>query len=343
MKHDRYLPAYISAGLLLFIIVAGTSGYILIEGWTFTESFFMTIITMATVGFGEVKPLSQTGIYFTSFLIVISFGIFAYAITTFTRFIVDGVSVNYFKSRRVNKKIDKMKNHVIICGFGRNGKQAAYELQDHNIPFVIIEREKDIVDQLIEDYGFLAIQGDAIHDEVLLKAGIKEANALIATLPADADNLFVVISAKQLNEKINIITRASDDNSDSKLKSAGAKSVIMPDKVGGRRMAKLVAQPDVVEFIEFIMMQGGSDVKLEEIICENIASTYDGKSIKDLDIRNESGANIIGLKRGDQSFVINPPPDTVLSVKDKMFILGTVEQIEKFKKIMLGNDNAACS
>ncbi len=336
MKKDSFLPAYIAFGLLTLIICIGTLGYIFIEDFSFGEAFYMTIITMATVGFEEVHQLSPVGMWFTSFLIIISFGIFAYAVTTFTKFVVDGVSSNYFKDKRMQRKIDKLRNHVIICGYGRNGRQAALELNDHAIPFIVIERDEAIVEEVRNNTGIYIIQGDSTQDEVLKLVNIEKARALITTMPADSDNLYVVLSAKHLNPELKIISRASEDNSDNKLKSAGATSVIMPDRVGGRRMAKLVAHPDVVEFMEYIMMQGASEVILEEICCDEMDGHFDGKSISELDIRNESGANIIGLKREDKSFVINPPADIILSSKDKLFILGTINQIKKLKSILFG-------
>jgi voltage-gated potassium channel len=310
-----------------------------IEGFTFTEAFFMTVITIATVGFREVHPLSSVGMYFTAFLIIFSFGIFAYAITTFTRYIVDGALEHYYKSRKVRNKILKLKDHVIICGFGRNGKQAVQELLDHNVPIVIIERKEEAMDRILEYPDLLYIHGDATRDEVLETCRIDRAKALITTLPVDADNLFVVLTARELNPNLTIISRASDERSDAKLKRAGATSVIMPDRIGGQRMAKLVAQPDVVEFLDFLMLQSSENVALQEISCTDLNACFDGKSIRELDIRNETGANILGLKHTDKSFIINPLPEVILSSTDKLFVLGTKSQIVRLKKILVEGEN----
>lgn len=334
-RNKKINTAYIALILLFVIILIGISGYSLL-GFTFTEAFFMTVITIATVGFKEVHELEPNGMWFTALLIIFSFGIFAYAATTFGRYIIDGVFSNYYRDNKVKRKIDKLKGHVIICGYGRNGKQAAIELLDHNVPIIILEKDPSTLEELRAS-DLLYIEGDATREEVLLNANLGEASALIATLPVDADNLFVVLSARELNSKLRIISRASMDHSDSKLKRAGADNVIMPDKIGGQRMAKLVVQPDVVEFLEYIMLQSTENVVLEEIYCKDMDSIFLEKSIRELDIRNVSGANIIGLKREDNSFIINPLPEVVLTPHDRLFALGTKAQINRLSQILFGN------
>ncbi len=320
--------------LLILIFFIGNIGFMVIEGFSFTESFFMTIITISTVGFQEVEPLSDAGRIFTAFLIIFSLGIFAYVVTTLTRYIVDGIFKNYYKDNKVKKRIGKLDNHVILCGYGRNGRQAAVELNEHKVSFVVIEKDESIVENIREDSMLLYIRGDATHEDVLEVAGIDRAKALITMLPSDADNLFVVLTASQIKPGIKIISRASDDNSDLKLKRAGASNVIMPDKIGGQRMAKLVAEPDVVEFIEYIMLQGRKDVSIEEISCKKLAACFTDKSIRELDIRNVSGANIIGIKTSENRYIINPSPDIKLTNKDQIFVLGTQIQINKLKNII---------
>ncbi len=334
-KYDTFRKAIIAMGALLGIIVTGNIGYILLEDYTFTEAFFMTIITIATVGFKEVHPLSDAGIWFTSFLIIFSFGIFAYSVSTFTHYVVDGVFHNYFKSSRVRRKIRHLNNHILVCGYGRNGRQAVSELLAHKEQVVVIEKDIETLEEIVQIPDLLYIQGDATNDDVLDQCGVENAKALISTLPVDADNLFVVLSAKERNPNLVIISRASEEHSDSKLKRAGATNIIMPDKIGGQRMAKLVTQPDVVEFLEYIMLQSSENVAIEEISCYDMADHFEGKSIRELEKLNESGANIIGLKRGDKSFVINPLPEISLSSRDKIFALGTTNQIERLRKILV--------
>lgn len=324
------LPIIVLNGLL----VVGTVGYIFIEDYTFLEAFYMTIITIATVGYGEVHALSDGGRIFTSFLIITSFGTFAYAVSSITRFVVDGEFNQIFKLQKLNAAIDKLNDHVIICGYGRNGRQAAQILKKHNKRFVVIEKNAKVTDQMNHKYHDLVISGDSTQDEILLKAGILKAKALITTLPVDADNLFIVLTARNLNSKLTIISRASEDGSDTKLKIAGADNVIMPDKVGGAHMASLVMKPDVMEFIDYVTAQGGDNNNLEEITFSNIPDHLKNKTLKDLEIRNKSGANIIGFKTAMGEYIINPSADTRIIPEAKIFVLGTPDQITKLKELL---------
>jgi voltage-gated potassium channel len=333
MNHFRQFSGlYFPLGILFLIVIGGTIGYISIEEYTFFEAFYMTIITVATVGFGEVHPLSDAGRMFTVILIITSFGTFAYAITSITRYIMDGEFREYFKTKRLTTELEKLDNHVIICGYGRNGKQAARVLKSHNQRFVVIEPKSDLVENMKEKYPHLIIQGDATQDEILIKAGIERARAIVTTLPVDADNLFIVLSARALNKKLNIISRASDDNSDKKLKIAGADHVIMPDMVGGAHMASLVMKPDIVEFIDYVTGVG-VDINLDEIAYENLPENLRNKTIKELEVRTKSGANIIGFKTAQGEYIINPSADTVLIPNAKLFVLGTSEQIQKLRAL----------
>mgnify|MGYP001061023950 CR=1 FL=1 len=333
MKDYQVKNITIALLLLLGIVLVGVIGFVLFEGYTLTEAFFMTVITISTVGFEEVHPLDDTGMIFSSFLIITSFGIFVYVVTTFTRFLVEGIFRNYYKDSKVKKRIRKLSGHVIVCGYGRNGRQAAVELIDHQKSFVIIENNKEVLEHIRDETDFLYIEGDATHEEILVAAQIIKAHAIIATLPNDADNLFIVLTARQLSKEIKIISRASEDKSDIKLKRAGANNVIMPDRIGGQRMAKLILQPDVVEFLEYIMLQRSRDVSLEELSCSELADCFENKTIRELGIRNVTGANIVGMKK-EGAYIFNPAPDVVLSAKDQLFVLGNPEQIRKLTMLL---------
>jgi voltage-gated potassium channel len=305
-----------------------------IEGDSFLDSLYMTIITISTVGFGEIHKLSIQGKIFTIFLILFSFGTYAYAISIITTYFVESkLSIWFLKGTRGKSTLKKMENHVVICGFGRNGQQAAEELKMFNKSVVVIENEHDIIINNLEQQ-FRFIEGDATHDEVLLKANINTASALITTLPNDADNLFVVLSARSMNPELQIISRASSESSEKKLRVAGANNVILPEKVGGNHMAVLVAKPDIVEFLEHLSMRGSSPTNLEEIVCSNLQSEISCKSIHEIGIRQKSGANIIGFKTPEGEFILNPSPDTNVIPGSKLFVLGTQEQIEAMKKIL---------
>ena len=329
-----YYRFYAPLLILLSVWVLGTIGYVIIDDYSWFDAFYMTIITVATVGYGEVAPLSQSGKLFTAFLIITSFGTFAYAVSSITKFVIDGEFNEFFKNRKLNATIDKISDHVIICGYGRNGRQAAQVLKKHNKRFVVIENSATLTSTLNHKFSELVITGDSTQDEVLIKAGILRARAIITTLPVDADNLFIVLSARNLNKNLTIISRASEDNSDTKLKIAGANNVIMPDKVGGAHMASLVMKPDVMEFIDHITAEGGDNISLEEISFERIPDELKNKTLKDLEIRNRSGANIIGYKTAKGEYIINPSADTLVIPDSKLFVLGTAEQIAALKQIL---------
>lgn len=330
-SYSRFLlPLY----LLIAITITGIVGYHFICNYSFIDAFYMTIITVATVGFEEVHPLDMYGKIFTALLVMISFGIFAYAVTSVTRFVFDGEFNKIFKNRKLNETIQKLNHHVIICGYGRNGRQAAQVLKRHKQRFIVIEKSAELTNSMQHKYSDLVINADATLDEVLLKAGIMRARALITTLPVDADNLFIVLTARNLNPNLTIISRASEDNSDTKLKIAGANNVIMPDRVGGAHMASLVMKPDVVEFIDHLVGQEGDSVNMEEISFENIPERLRHKTLKDLEIRNKSGANIIGFKTATGEYIINPAADTKIIPDAKIFVLGNAEQITKLKELL---------
>lgn len=320
--------------LLLLIEVIGISGYMFFEDYSFLDSLYMTVITVATVGFKEIQPLSDSGKIFTMFLILTSMGTFLYAISVITTSIVDGEFRSYFKDFRTNSEIRKMENHVIVCGYGRNGKIAANELFAHNQSHVVIEQNHNIIAECGENSKTYFIEGDSTNDEVLIRAGIKNAKAVITTLPLDADNLFVVLSAKALNPKLTIISRATSASSERKLKIAGADKVVLPEHVGGAHMAALVLKPDVVELLRHISVYETSTVNLEEIICSEMAEIYKNKTLSELDIRSRTGANIIGFKTNKGEFIVNPLPDTKMIPDSKLFVLGTPDQIRKMKELI---------
>jgi voltage-gated potassium channel len=319
--------------LLSLVFVIGTAGFMLIEQFSLLDSLYMTIITVATVGFREIHPLSDGGKIFTMVLILSSMGTFIYSISVITTAIVDGEFRSYFKDFRINAEIKKMEKHVVVCGYGRNGNQAVTELAIHNQPFVVIEQNREIIKESEGTNGMYFIEGDATTDEILIKAGIKTAKAVITSLPLDADNLFVVLSARALNPSLTIISRATNDSSVKKLRMAGADRIVLPEKVGGAHMAALVLKPDVVEFLKSISVYETSSVNLEEIVYEDIPDNFHNKTCAELDIRNKTGANIIGFKTKDGEFIINPDPETKIQVDAKFFVLGTPEQIAKMKEL----------
>ncbi|MCK4638218.1 MAG: NAD-binding protein [Bacteroidales bacterium] len=318
--------------LLVIMLFTGITGYMLIDDYPFIDSLYMTIITVSSVGFGEVHGLSVAGKIFTSFLILFGLGTLAYVISIITSIIFEG-QLNYFiRGYKKKSRRNKMENHVIICGYGRNGQQAVEELIAHKHSFVVIEESHELVlDNMDKNIRF--IEGNATEDETLIKAGIKTAKALITTLPNDTDNLFVVLTARSLNKDMTIISRASSKSSEKKLKIAGVSNVVMPEKVGGAHMATLVTSPDVIEFLEHVSVRGDAPTNLVEIICSQLPKEHLNKSIYEIGVRKKTGANIIGFKTPDGEYIINPTPDTKVIPNSKLFVLGTPEQIIEMKEI----------
>jgi voltage-gated potassium channel len=275
--------------------------------------------------------MGPEGKIFTVLLIITSVFIVGFAISVITEYILSRNSLQLLKKKRVKNTIEKLSDHVVVCGFGRNGMQAAERLKAYKTSFVVIERDKELIEKY--DNEILFVEGDANDDEVLLEAGIKRAKFLLTALPDDATNLFVVLSARQLNEKLFIISRASLVNSQKKLVLAGANKVIMPDKIGGDHMASLVVMPDLITFMDKLSMEGGDTTNLEEVAIEDFADQVDCNSLRDLDLRRKTGCTIIGYIAPDGEYIINPEADLKLQPKSKVIVLGRPEQIKRLNEM----------
>jgi len=317
--------------LIICVLLIGVFGYHFVVGYGWVDALYMTIITITTVGFGEVVPLDESGKLFTVGLISASAITVAYSVSIITEYLVNKNSYEEFKNRKMKKKINKLSDHIIICGYGRNGMQAAQKLSLYNRPFVVIEKDKELIEKHNEEVLF--IYGNANEDEVLLESGIERAHSIIVALPNDADNLFVVLSARQINKDVGIISRASQEASYKKLKLAGANNVIMPDRIGGDHMASLVVMPDLVEFLDNLSIIDDNKVNVEEVAIEAITTSATPQTIKDLDFRNKTGCSIIGYKTPEREYVINPEADTVLRPASKLIVLGRPEQILALNKM----------
>lgn len=318
--------------LLGAVIAVGVLGYMFISGYSFVDALYMTVITISTVGFGEIEPLNDQEKLFTVFLIATSIISFGYVVSAFTEYIVSGQLFQQLKLKKVQKKIERLEGHTIICGFGRNGNQAMLKLQSYKKQFLIIEKEEDAIQQA-DQKGILNVQGDATTDEILKRAGIERASNLITALPSDADNLFVVLTARQLNKNCKIISRATNESSYDKLKIAGADNVIMPDKLGGDHMASLVVTPDVIEFVGRLTLEGETTANLEEISVNDLPEEYLKKTILDLDLRKQTGCTVIGFKAPDGSYIINPEASLKLERDSHLIVLGRPEQIMKLREL----------
>lgn len=319
---------YTAVFLLVAVLVSGIIGFRLLSNYSWIDALYMTVITITTVGFGEVVPLDSEAKIFTIFLILISIVVVGYALSIITEYILSKNNVEELKQKKMQKLIDSFKNHIVICGYGRNGKQAARKLAAHKRSFVVIEKNKDVMVRLQADNVPYVI-GNANEDEILLQAGIDRASCFISALPNDADNLFVVLSTRQINKNINIISRASNESSYDKLKFAGANNVILPDKIGGDHMASLVVVPGLMEFLDNLSIVGKSNINIEEIAVEKLYNTQKPRTIKDLDLRRKTGCTIIGYKDENGEYIVNPEADLKLAPNSKIIVLGKPEQIEE--------------
>ncbi|HEA21890.1 hypothetical protein LCGC14_1153520 [marine sediment metagenome] len=326
---SRIYLAFVSIASVLII---GVLGYRLISDFSWMDALYMTVITVTTVGFSEVGPLSTEAKFFTVFLIISSVFIFAFSISLITEYILSRNSLQLLKKKKVKDKISKLTDHVVICGFGRNGMQAAERLRTYKKPFVVIEKDREVIDKY-EEEGILFVEGDSNEDDTLSEAGIERAQYLIAAMPDDAANLFVVLSARQMNKSMFIISRASLATSQKKLKLAGADKVIMPDRIGGDHMASLVVMPNLITFMDQLGTEGKNTTNLEEVAIEDFRDQVDCNSLRDLDLRRKTGCTIIGYIEPDGKYTINPEADLQLQPKSKVIVLGRPEQIRKLHEM----------
>ncbi len=313
--------AYKAIVLFLGVILLGVLGYSSLFDYTWVDALYMTIITITTVGFGEVHPLTDASKIFTIFMILTSISIYGYLVSVVSEYLSNTTLMEALRTAKILKQIDSLEGHTIVCGYGRNGRQAAFKLKNHKKSCVVIEKSPELLKEIEED-GFLCVEGDATDDTSLLHAGIEKAKSLITALPSDADNLYVVLSSRQLNANTTIVSRANNESSQHKLKIAGADNIIMPDKIGGDHMAALLVTPDLVEFVNRISLDGESSANLEEIAVEDLPKEYLLKSIRDLDLRKKTGCSVIGFVTGDGEYIINPSSDMVLQPKSNLILLG---------------------
>lgn len=317
--------------LIAGIITLGTFGYMYIDSYSFFDALYMTVITIGTVGYGEVHPLSDMGRLFTSVLILFTLGIFAYSITLISHSFVEGEARRYFTNQYLRRKIKHMKDHVIICGLGRTGRAACLELLSSDAKIVVVDRKGG--DKAPKSENIVVVAGDATDEKSLIEAGIRYARAIICTLPSDADNVFVILTAKGLNSKIHIVSRASQENSYGKMLRAGADSVIRPEEIGGTMMANMVLKPDVTEFWRLLSLTDGAPENYREISCSLFPDAAFGLPIHDLHVRRNTGVSIIGYKTAGGEILINPLLDMPLERGGKMFLLGTKTQFDIFFEV----------
>ncbi len=315
---------------IVLVLILGTIGYRVVEGWNYLDGFYMTVITISTIGFKEVHDLSPSGQVFTIAIIVGGMGMMGYALVTGTRLIVEGEVKQLLSRRRSMKTIGKISDHFVICGFGRMGSLVCHELHARKIPFIVIEPRQEIQDRVIEA-GFLLTPGDATEEDVLVAAGIKRARGLVSLLPNDAFNVYVVLTARQLNPNLEIIARAEEESAYGKLRMAGATRVISPYKIGGMRLVMGILKPTVMNFLEVAMDHKDLNVDIEEVRLGD-ESPYCGKALIETDIRRDLNLIIIAVAKKDGPMEFNPGPDTVIHCNDILIAMGERDNLDTFRK-----------
>lgn len=313
------------------VLSTGVIGYVLIEGWTFQESLYMAIITVTTVGFSEVRPLSPAGRYFTVGLIVLGVGFVFYSAGTIIEMMVEGTIRDIMGRRKVEKQINALKEHYIICGCGRMGGIVVEELQKHRLPLVVIETDSDMVRDLL-DKGILAIHGNAGEEAILREAGIERARGLVATASTDAENLFITITARNLNKDLSISARAETRETVKKLLQVGADKVASPYLIGAHHLARTILKPAVTQFIELSSLERKMDIRLEEVRVAT-RSLLNGKQLIDTPIRSELGIIVLAMEKKDGAMLFNPPSDQVVEHDDKLIVIGTLDQIDRLTEM----------
>ncbi|MBN2404538.1 MAG: potassium channel protein [Coriobacteriia bacterium] len=318
--------------ILAFILILGTVGYTAIEGWSTLDSLYMTVITIATVGFAEIAPLSAGGKLFTIVLIFLGVAGLAYSVGAIIDFMVEGHLRGLLEGRRMNRRISELKDHYIVVGIGRVGSVVARTLASEGVEFLVL----DVCEEcktMAEEAGWLYIQGDATDEDVLRQAGVMRAKGLVTALDTDADNLFVSLSARTLNPALFIVARTSQVASEAKLLRSGADRVLTPNVIGGRRMASMVLHPVVSDYLDVVTHGDQVEYTLESMKVDH-GSVLAGRSIRDAKIRDETGAYILAVDGVEGGMNTNPSPDTILAPGDQLVVLGTQAQLDKLTKLL---------
>lgn len=322
----------ISAVLTVILIFFGTGGYMVIEGWPFDDAMYMTIITLATVGYGEVHQVSDTGRIFTIFLIVMGVGYFMYVVGLIMQYLVEDRIRVILGRRKLDKQIAKLKGHYIICGYGRIGRVLAHYLTERYLNVVIIEKNADRQEKMDED-GVLYLIGEATDENLLIKAGIRQAKGLITAVATDADNVFLTLIAKQLNPDLFIVARAIQNTAKRTLQAAGAAKVISPYDLGARRMAHAILRPTVIKFLELAFTDDNTDIQVEEMQVR-ATSRLLNVELKNSGIRQQLDLIILTIKKADGSMIFNPKADTCIEIDDTLVVVGRAKSVSRLEQML---------
>ncbi|SEM05193.1 voltage-gated potassium channel [Syntrophus gentianae] len=323
----------IASFLLFLILVLGTVGYVLIEGWGIIESFYMTVTTISTVGYGDFTPATWQGRLFTVLLVLFGVGTMLYSVSMFAEMMVEDRLKKVLGRGSMENRIERMKNHYIICGFGRMGSLICRELAEEKAPFVVIEKNPDII-QRLEDEGYVYLKGDATDDKSLLRAGIRRAQGVVCVLSTDAENLYTILTSKELNAGIYILSRCEEEVSEHRLLRAGADRVISPYKMGGMRMAMAILKPAMMDFIEITTRRQSLELRMEEMPLSEDSAII-GRSLEAAEIRKSYGLIIVAIKKDSGKMIFNPPAGYVIEKGDRLIALGEDEDVNRFNQVCM--------
>jgi voltage-gated potassium channel len=332
MTNTFFGRSILAAIMVVTVMMAGTIGYMVFEGWSFLDSLYMTSITVSTVGFGETHALSAGGRFFTIFLIFSGVGVVFYILTQVTQMVVEGKIRQVMGRKNLQRRIRSLKDHYIICGYGRIGSMVAEMLVNKGVPVVVLDTSQEVTTRL-EEQGILYVLGSATEDENLLAAGLDRARGLVATVSSDADNVYIVLTAKGIRPDIFLIARATEPGSERKLKRAGANKVVSPYFIGARRIAQTVIRPSVADFIDLTFHNADVALSMEELLVGE-KTQLAGVPLKDSGIRQNLNLIILAIKKPDEQMIFNPDADTVLEIGDTIIAMGSKASMNKLGSML---------
>jgi voltage-gated potassium channel len=332
-KHPLARRATLIVGLLALTLSAGTLGFSLIEHYPPFDAFYMTLITITTVGYQEIHPLSQAGRMFNSFLILFGVSVMFFSVGAITQTVIELELADVFGKRRNKRMIDKMQNHFIVCGYGRVGRSAANELSRAGVPMVVVDLNEERVARAMQS-GLTAVNADSTHDATLRAVGIERAKGLVSALATDADNLFVILSAKSLNPRLTVVTRAAEEEAEEKLRRAGADTVFAAYTITGHRLAQALLRPHVSSFLDFATQGIGLDVAIEQILV-SAGSEFASRTLRDMQLRRELGIIVLAIRKPGGHMVFNPEADTEIAAGDVLIAMGEPPNLQELERLVM--------